>query len=133
MAQKDAFAKDINFPKVLFLHVNRVLMCIGQDDLYLAAVEGLEDVLSPYFDKEYYKALDGYRKGLDSMTHLDPMLGGKKQMIAKEENKVTRIKFRALMSLAERKNLLIERTDREEVWSLDENDTEIDTDMEIQD
>jgi hypothetical protein len=128
---EDKFSKDINFNKVVFLHVNRILMCIGDFDLFCSAIEGLEDVLSPYFDDRYYEDLDGKRDGIRSLEQLDPSIRAKKNMIASEVMRVQRLKFRALMKLAERKNLLLEKTSDEEEWNLvEENVTNTGADVE---
>lgn len=104
----DKYDSDINFSKVLFLHINRILM-MQEDNLFISSVGLFEDALSPYLDDLYYDDLDGVRDGVVSVSNLDPSIKGKKNLLATEEMKLARLKFRALMKLAERKDLLLEK------------------------
>lgn len=106
----DKFAKEINFNKVLFFHMNRTAMSQQQSEMD-ANVDIFESLLFPYIDDKYKTEKVKADKKLKNA-----------QMIGNEtaEADYTKTKFRALMALAERKNLLLEKTDRDEEWNLEE-------------
>jgi len=99
---------DMNFSKILFLHINRILTFAGVDaDMYIAAVEAFDDVLSPYHNGLDVKiAKDKY----DTVMDLNNEFKGKKQMLKEVERGLARAKFKALMKVAESKGLLIEES-----------------------
>ena len=125
---KDQFAKDINFQKVVFLHVNRTGTSIIEPMLFIANVEWLEILLSPYIDDDYKSDIKNKKLMATSISALDPMLKTKTDM-TKQTNIETAVhNARCLMSLAERKGLLLEKTSSDEEWLLEEeepNDTEM--------
>jgi hypothetical protein len=103
----DEFSKNINFAKVLFLHINRILM--SQDNnQFIASISLLESALCPYIDYDYTIEVSGCSDGVDSVKNLDPTVR-KKYMLQQEEMNSANIKFRALMKLAERNHLLLEK------------------------
>lgn len=94
-----------------------------------ASVDIFESLLFPYIinDEKYEKAIGEARKRLKN---------GLLNNIDTAQADFTKEKFRALMCLAERKNLLLDKIDRDEEWNLDDSEsecTETDNDMEIQD
>ena len=109
---------EMNFSKILFLHINRILTFAGVDtDMYIAAVEAFDDVLSPYHNGlDVKEAKDKY----DKVIGTDDAYKGKKPMLKDAERNLARAKFKALMKVAETKNLLLTKTDRDEVWELGE-------------
>ena len=117
----DQFSKDINFQKVLFLHINRTGISIIQPLLFTANVEFLEMLLSPYKDKDYSDEIK-LRGAGTSIASLDPLCGAKEGMAQIQEIKKAAHMFRCLMSLSERKGLLLEKTDSTEEWNLPEEE-----------
>ena len=126
--KSDQFAKDINFNKVVFLHLNRTGTSIMEPLLFIANVEWLEILLSPYIDDDYKSDIKNKKLMATSISALDPMLKTKTDM-TKQTNIETAVhNARCLMSLAERKGLLLEKTSSDEEWLLEEeepNDTEM--------
>lgn len=106
----ERLSADIDFPKVLFLHINRVAQS-PSDETFSANVEMLESLLCPYFDMEYYVDLKIPEKEYRNIQSLDHATHGREQMLAQKHSVVTRDRFRALMKLANRRNLLIQKTD----------------------
>ena len=106
----DKFDSGLNFSKVLFLHINRVAMSNTQD-MMDAGVDMLESLLCPYEDADYKKSLETASKNLKNG-----------QMMAQKNAAAdyTRLKFRELMQLAERRNLLLDK----EGEGVDPGDTE---------
>lgn len=96
-ATKDQFAKDINFNKVLFLHMNRVAMSDSQTAMD-ANVDIMESLLCPYFDEDYVNEITTAKKALKNSLMTNVSSG---------QSEFTKERFRALMRLAERKNLLL--------------------------
>ena len=123
----ERLSADIDFPKVLFLHINRVAQS-PSNDMFAANVEMLESLLCHYVDEEYFVDIKTPDREFRSVLALDGSTHGKDDMIAAKKMFLIQEKFRALMRLANRRNLLIQRTDRDEVWELGEdNDTESET------
>jgi len=119
---KDQFGKDINFNKVLFLHINRTGISIINPILFIANVEFLEILLSPYHDDQYKKDIKSTSLRATAIAALDPMLKSKSGMSQKQTIENAVHNMRCLMSLAERKGFLIERVSRDEVWELPEDE-----------
>lgn len=111
-SSKDSFAKDINFNKVLFLHMNRVAMSDTQNAMD-TNVDVLESLLYPYRDDEYK---DNMKKAKQTLQN-QQMVG-----FAGAEADFTKTKFRELMQLAERNNLLLTK----EAYGYDEEEKEDD-------
>jgi len=109
---------EMNFSKILFLHINRILTFAGVDaDMYIAAVEAFDDVLSPYHNGlEVGDAQDKY----DAVIATADEYKGKKPELKATERNLARAKFKALMKVAETKNLLLVRVDRQEKWELED-------------
>lgn len=111
-------SSEINFPKVLFRHLDRIAMSNTTSE-YQVRVSRLEDLLFPYFDDEYYddmkKPVTEYDNAVAicTITH-------KNDMVEKKQAMMVKAMLRALMSLAKRKALLIE----EQVYGEDEDDTD---------
>ena len=118
----DKFDSDINFPKVLFLHINRTLQSISNPDLYLANIEGLEIILSPYLDGDYENEMVKTTIKTSAIASLDPLMKSKKDMARRNEINKGSHKFRALMGAAEKKGLLLEKTSRDEIWEIPEEE-----------
>lgn len=111
----DKFDSDINFPKVLFLHINRTLQSIPNSDLLLGNIEGLEILLSAYLDENYENEVAMVTVKTDAIAALDPLMKGKKDLMRQNEINKGLHKFRALMRLAERKGLLLEKVGEWEI------------------
>jgi hypothetical protein len=108
---EDKYDNDINFAKVLFLHINRILMSVDDSMRFISNIEILEDCLFTYKDDKYTADLGGKVERKDAVKALDPMFKPKGNMMAQVELEGARMKFRALMGLAERKGLLLEKED----------------------
>src|SRR3990172_5976855 len=104
----ERLSADIDFPKVLFLHINRVAQS-QNDDAFAANVEMLESLLYPYEDSEYNSDLKIPQQEMRNMSNLDGATHGKEDMLSQRHAILMRQKFRALMKLAHRRNLLIQR------------------------
>jgi hypothetical protein len=112
----DKFDSDINFSKVLFLHINRTAQSIINPDLYIGNVEVLEILLSPYLDGDYEDNMAKTTIKTSAIAALDPLMKGKKDLVRSNTINKTSHKFRALMSAAEKKGLLLEK----EAYGFDE-------------
>ena len=75
--KSDQFSKDINYQKVIFLHVNRTAMSIIQPMLFMANVEMFEILLSPYLDKGWDK---DKKISSTAIATLDPLYQAKDDM-----------------------------------------------------
>ncbi len=99
--------EDMNFPKILFFHINRILQISGLDRrMFISYVDVFEDVLTPYLDGDYTDRVEKHRQSmLKEMEEASPFAGGEPL-----DNKVlfSRAKFRELMSVAQEKNLLLQ-------------------------
>lgn len=127
MAKVDQFVKDINFNKVVFLHINRTGISIVNPILFIANVEFLEILLSPYHDDQYKKDIKSTSLRATSIAALDPMLKSKGGMSQKQTIENAVHNMRCLMSLAERKGLLLEKVSANETWRIMEEENEQDT------
>ena len=107
--QGERLSADINFPKVLFLHINRVAQS-ANEDVFAANVDMLESLLYPYIDDDYQEALKNPHAGMINILNLDGSTYGKEGMVNRGKEEFIREKFRALMVLAQRRNLLIQKT-----------------------
>lgn len=119
--KQDQFAKDINFQKVLFLHINRTGISIIEPVLFIANVEFLEILLSPYHDDIYKKEIESPKTKATAIVALDPMLKSKSAMGSSQTIGNAVHNMRCLMSLSERKGLLLEKVSRDEIWELAED------------
>lgn len=101
MADKREFDKDINYPKVLFRHIDRILTTtVAGDRPFISGVEGLQDALSPFLDDaEIEIPAEGDTSGL-----------------------VARKKLRAAMKKMDEKGLLIDKVSDDETWTLPEDE-----------
>jgi len=104
----ESLSADINFPKVLFLHLNRISQS-QNNDIFIANVEMLESLLCPYVDDEYFKDLKIPDKEFKNVMALDTSTSGRDELVTTKKFTLTQEKFRALMRLANRRNLLIEK------------------------
>jgi len=99
---------EMNFSKILFLHINRILTVAATDaDMYIASVEAFSDVLYPYHQNnglDLHNAQENY----DAVMNLAEEYKGKKLALKEAERNLARAKFKALMVLAEEKGLLLE-------------------------
>lgn len=118
----ERFDNELNFSKILFLHINRTLISAIQSTLFIVNVEAFEGVLCPYIDDEYETRLKAEMNAYKYFTFLDPMLRERDAMIDRKRLELAWQKFRALMSLAERKGLLLEKKG-EGYDTEDENDS----------
>ncbi len=103
------FDSDINFPKLLFLHINRVLQAINEPVSYMSAIEALEDALFPYLDKEYTDMLVEYETDIVEAEREDSHNKDKQGRIQLAKVELARAKFRGLMQTADRKGLLLDK------------------------
>jgi len=124
---KEQFDSDINFPKVLFLHINRTAQSIINPDLYIGNIEVLEILLSPYLDGDYEDEMAKTTIKSSAIATLDPLMKGKKDMARQNQLNKAAHKFRALMGAAEKKGLLLEKTSRDEVWEIPEEEEDEET------
>lgn len=129
----EKYDSEINFSKVLFLHINRILMAADDELKVIPYINAFEHVLSPYFDDEYQDNIKIAINNFKSTALLDPLMPNRNQLVNESRISLCWIKFRALMALAERKNLLLEKTSREEVWEIpkEEKDVKNTEEMEI--
>jgi len=111
---------EMNFSKILFLHINRILTVAATDaDMYIASVEAFSDVLYPYHKNNGLELGDAKKK-YDAVMNLANEYKGKKMALKDAERNLARAKFRALMVIAETKNLLLTRVSRDEVWEIED-------------
>ena len=99
-------------------------------------IDIFEILLSPYLDTKYEDNMKPSFDAIMKVKGLDPSMKGREEQIQAATAAMMKAKFRELMGVAERKNLLLEKTDRDEEWNLDDSEsecTENDNDMEIQD
>lgn len=107
---------ELNFSKVLFLQLNRLLQSsVGYADGFIAGVESLEDTLSPYFDEEYKELIAEATEEFSFYVGLDPLTPNRAGLISAQRMALARKKLRFLMALANRKNLLLEKTGEWEI------------------
>ena len=126
MESKEQFDNNLNFPKVLFFHINRILQSPTPEQR-IDNIELLEDALFPYLDLEYKESIGNHGEEMRYVALLDPFMPGKGEMMGQKRTELARKKFRALMALAERKNLLLEKQSDSEEWNLPEEDGNADT------
>jgi len=100
------FAKDINFQKVVFLHINRIL---GTNDnaSFIRLVKLMELLFSPYIDDDYLKGVDSSTNSLSNVSRLDSASKERVVMIEAAQLELSETKFSELMVLAERNDLLL--------------------------
>jgi len=114
----DEWRGDINFQKVIFLHLNRILTASGMDkDQYIALVESFWDMMEPYHKNNGIDLGDAKKK-YDAVMNLANEYKGKKPALKDAEMNLARAKFRGLMMLAEQRGLLIE----ESIYGEDEDE-----------
>jgi len=114
----DEWRGDINFQKVIFLHLNRILTASGIDkDQYIALVESFWDMMEHYHENNGIDLGDAKKK-YDAVMNLADEYKGKKQLLEEAERNLARAKFRAMMKLAEQKGFLIE----ESIYGEDEDE-----------
>lgn len=101
---------NLDFGKVIFLHINRILMYAATDsNAFIVSIEALEDSLYTYKDENYTKDLKAPMDSYNFISGLDPLHPQKGQLMGDSRLQLARQKFRALMGLANRKNLLLAR------------------------
>jgi len=111
----EKFDSDINFPKVLFLHINRTAQSIINPDLYMGNIEVLEILTSPYLDGDYEDGLAKTTIKTSAIATLDPLMKSKKDLARQNEINKASHKFRALMIVLEKKGLLLEKVGEWEI------------------
>ena len=93
------------------MHLNRTGISIIQPTLFIANVEFLEILLSPYIDDEYDKDIKDKSQKATAIAALDPMFHSKGEIEHEASIKTAVHNIRCLMKLAERKGLLLEKID----------------------
>ena len=106
---------ELDFEKILFLHINRVLQAIYEPDIYMSAVEAFEDVLFPYIDKNYEKSLQDKEMSILDIEKLDTQNRSREGLINNAKIQLSRQKFRQLMMLAKKKGLLLSERGKERI------------------
>lgn len=124
--KSDQFAKDINYQKLIFLHLNRTGISIIEAPLFIANVEFMEILMSPYMDDDYKADMKSKQQKASAIATLDPLMQ-KDDMAQQAAIKKAVHNLRCLMSLAERKGLLLEKVDADEEWDLPEDDDNANT------
>ena len=113
---------EMDFSKVIFLLLVKIHNAAGVDtDQYIALVEAFSDTMFPYHMDNGLELGDEQKK-YDRIDKLDDADKEKPMMMKEASKNLARAKFRALMRLAEEKNLLLTRVSRDEVWELDDED-----------
>ena len=107
MTYSNSSSTEINFNKVLFLHINRTAQSVVNIDIYMAYIEVLDILLSPYQDDDYQKDLARTASVSSAIASMDGMCKTKGDMTRQNQINNATHKFRALMCLAEKKNLLL--------------------------
>jgi hypothetical protein len=92
-------------------------------DEWIQNIETLDDLTCSRQDKEYRDDLKGASNQLKSLVNLDALVSGKEGKVEIKMHDIARKKYRALISLADRRGWLIE----ENAHGEDEDDTEYDT------
>lgn len=100
----DKFDSDINFNKVLFMHLNRIAMSETSDQMN-SRVDIYESLLCPYIDEDYENEL----KPIKTTFEHDCKMAQQTHKADPNNDALVKATFRALMKLAERKNLLLEK------------------------
>ncbi len=105
------FDSDINFPKLLFLHINRIMQSINEPTAYISAIEALEDVLTPYIEdsSDYETEVKKEEKTVEEANQEDGLKKDKGAKMLEAKVNLARSKFRGLMRIAEKKGLLLEK------------------------
>ena len=96
---KERLDSDINYSKVLFLHINRTAMSDSQPIMDIN-VKILETLLVAWLDKEYNEEIEKAKQTINN-----------EKAMGKEDgfSDFTHNKFQSLIKLAERKNLLLDK------------------------
>ena len=113
--QVEQLKGELDFEKILFLHINRVLQAIYDPDIYMSAVEAFEDVLSPYIDKNYENNLRENELSILDAEKLDIQNRSRDGLINDAKIQLSRQKFRKLMMLAKKKGLLLSERGKERI------------------
>lgn len=128
-ATDDFKSEELNFPKVLSFHLNRILA--SKDDFeHKFNIEKFEDVLSEFFDNEgknRAKEIEDSRV-LMILDHNKEIKLGRIPNPSKREidHTIVRMKIRNIMAVINRKGWLMGKVDRSEVWELEEDDAKTD-------
>lgn len=100
--------KDLNFSKILFLHINRILMSSGGADTnaYISYIESFDDMLTELYDEstedKLQKVLDDY----NNVTGHDITSGDE---VEQAKLTLAREKFRIIIGFIDDKGWLMER------------------------
>jgi len=98
--------EDLNFPRILFFHINRILQMAGIDRMmFISYIDVFEDVLTPYLDAVYTDKIEKHRQTLLTKMELNSPFGLDDELSQKVL--FSRAKFRELMTVAQEKNLLL--------------------------
>jgi len=113
--QVEQLKGELDFEKILFLHINRVLQAIYEPVIYMSAVEAFEDVLFPYIDNGYEKELEESELSIIDAQKLDKQNRSREALINDAKIQLSRQKFRQLMNLAKKKGLLLKERGHERI------------------
>jgi len=113
--QGEQLKGELDFEKILFLHINRVLQAIYEPVIYMSAVEAFEDVLFPYIDDNYELQIAESELSVIEAGKLDKQNRARESLINDAKVKLSRQKFRQLMNLAKKKGLLLKERGTETI------------------
>jgi len=111
----DEFKGDISFPKLLFLHINRILQNLNDEQAFISNIEGLEYVLTPFIDDTYRKSFDKINKRM-KLSNKDVDLKKRDAELNTLTLLLAKTKFTGLMRIMNDRKLLLQ----EDVWGEDE-------------